>query len=38
MGGMLVRTIGLARARVKSGMMNIIYNLRRWVYLQTRCA
>lgn len=28
MGGMLVRTIGLARARIKTGMMNIAYNIR----------
>lgn len=38
MGGMLVRTIGIARARVKVGMMNIVYNLRRWAYLEARCA
>jgi len=38
MGGMLVRTIGIARARVKIGMMNIVYNLCRWAYLQARCA
>ena len=38
MGGMLVRTIGIARARVKIGMMNIVYNLRRWAYLEARCA
>ena len=35
MGGKLVRTIGLARARVKIAMMNIVYNLRRWAWLQT---
>ena len=34
MGGKLVRTIGLARARVKIAMMNIVYNLRRWCWLQ----
>lgn len=38
MGGMLVRTIGSARARVKIAMMNIVYNLRRWAYLEARCA
>ncbi|MDZ7753209.1 MAG: IS5 family transposase [Gammaproteobacteria bacterium] len=38
MGGMLVRTIGLARARVKIGMMNIVYNIRRLAYLETRRA
>ena len=35
MGGKLVRTIGLARARVKIAMMNIVYNLSRWAWLQT---
>lgn len=35
MGGKLVRTIGLQRARVKIGLMNLIYNMRRLVYLQT---
>ena len=35
MGGKLVRTIGLARARVNIAMMNIVYNLRRWAWLQT---
>jgi transposase, IS5 family len=29
MGGHLVRTIGLARAKVKIGMMNLVYNMRR---------
>lgn len=29
MGGHLVRTIGLARARVKIGMMNLVYNMKR---------
>lgn len=38
MGGMLVRTIGLARARVKIAMMNIVYNLRRMSFLQARSA
>lgn len=34
MGGQLVRTIGLARARLKIALNNIVYNLRRWTYLQ----
>lgn len=38
MGGMLVRTIGFARARVKIAMMNIVYNLRRVAYLHARSA
>lgn len=38
MGGMLVRTIGFARARVKIAMMNIVYNLRRVAFLHIRCA
>ena len=29
MGGVLVRTIGLARAKAKIGMKNIVYNMRR---------
>ena len=29
MGGHIVRTIGLARAKVKIGMMNLVYNLKR---------
>jgi len=33
MGGKLVRTIGLARARVKVALMNFVYNLCRWRYL-----
>lgn len=36
MGGMVVRTIGLARARVKVGMMNIAYNIRRLAFLEAR--
>jgi hypothetical protein len=34
MGGKLVRTIGIARAAVKIGMMNLIYNMRRLVQLE----
>lgn len=33
MGGKLVRTIGLARARFKIGMMNLVYNMRRFGWL-----
>ncbi len=33
LGGMFVRTIGLARASVKVGMMNLVYNIRRFVSL-----
>lgn len=36
MGGHLVRTIGLARAKVKIGMMNLVYNMRRLVQLIRR--
>jgi IS5 family transposase len=35
MGGHIVRTIGLARAKVKIGMMNIAYNMKRLVQLTT---
>ena len=36
MGGKLVRTIGLARARVKIVMTNIAYNIKRWAWLEAR--
>ncbi len=38
MGGHIVRTIGLARARVKIGMMNLVYNMKRLVQLVKRDA
>jgi transposase, IS5 family len=38
MGGHLVRTIGLARAKVKIGLMNLVYNMRRLVQLLERDA
>ncbi len=31
--GMVVRTIGIARARVKVGLVNLAYNMRRFVWL-----
>ena len=34
MGGKQVRTVGLARARIKIGMMNFVYNLRRLAWLR----
>jgi transposase, IS5 family len=34
MGGKIVRTIGIARARVKIGMMNLVYNMHRLVQLE----
>ena len=34
MGGKLVRTIGIVRARMKIGMQNFAYNLRRFVWLE----
>lgn len=34
MGGKLVRTIGIVRARMKIGMQNLAYNLRRFVWLE----
>lgn len=36
MGGHIVRTIGLARAKVKIGMMNLVYNMQRLVQLIKR--
>ena len=38
MGGHLVRTIGLARAKVKIGLMNLVYDMRRLVQLLERDA
>lgn len=38
MGGHVVRTIGLARAKVKIGLMNLVYNMRRLVQLLARDA
>ncbi len=35
MGGSLVRTIGIVRARTKLGMQNLSYNLKRFVLLET---
>ena len=38
MGGKLVRTIGLVRARMKIGMQNLVYNMRRLVTLERTAA
>jgi IS5 family transposase len=38
MGGKLVRTIGLARAKVNLGLKNLTYNLKRFVYLESQSA
>ena len=32
--GLIVRTIGLARARIKIGMANLAYNFQRLVWLE----
>ena len=32
-GGRFVRTIGLERARLRIGLVNLAYNLRRWAWL-----
>lgn len=37
-GGMFVRIIGITRAGVKVGMMNLVYNMRRFVSLHSRHA
>lgn len=37
-GGMFVRVIGLARATIKVGMMNLVYNMRRFATLSRRRA
>ena len=36
--GLVVRTIGLARAKVKIGMANLAYNMRRFVWLRAKFA
>ena len=38
MGGKIVRTIGIARARLKIGMMNLGYNIRRLVKIERAAA
>ena len=38
MGGKLVRTIGIARARMKIGMQNLTYNMSRFLYLRGMAA
>ena len=38
MGGIFVRTIGMAHAAVKIGMMNLVYNMRRLVQLERMAA
>ncbi len=35
---LVVRTIGLARAKVKIGLANLAYNMRRSVWLHARAA
>ena len=36
MGGKVMRTIGLARAQTQLGLKNLVYNLKRFVYLETQ--
>ena len=36
--GLVVRTIGMARATVKIGLANIVYNMKRAVWLSERAA
>jgi len=36
--GLVVRTIGIARANVKIGMANLAYNIRRFVWLRAKSA
>ena len=36
--GLLIRSIGMARARVKIGLANLAYNMRRYVWLSRRIA
>ena len=34
----VIRTIGLARARVKIGLAHLVYNMRRFVWLSSKAA
>ena len=36
LGGKLVRSVGIMRAKTKIGMMNLTYNMKRYVFLQRR--
>ena len=36
--GLVVRTIGIARATIKIGMANLVYNFQRLVWLEGRTA
>jgi IS5 family transposase len=36
MGGKVLRSIGLARAQTQLGLKNLVYNLKRFVYLETQ--
>jgi transposase, IS5 family len=36
--GLFVRTIGLARATTKIGMANLVYNMRRLLWLEQKAA
>jgi hypothetical protein len=36
--GLIVRTIGIARARIKIGMTNLAYNFQRLAWLEGRAA
>jgi len=32
--GLFIRTIGISRAEMKIGMANLVYNIRRFIYLE----
>jgi hypothetical protein len=36
--GLVVRTIGIARATIKIGMANLVYNFQRLAWLEASCA
>jgi hypothetical protein len=36
MGGLVIHTIGLARAKVKIGLKNLTYNMQRFAFLMTQ--
>ena len=36
--GLFVRTIGIARAKAKIGLANLVYNMRRLIFLESKSA
>ena len=36
--GLFIRTIGIARARIKIGLANLVYNIKRFIWLERTAA